>query len=97
MCEVEADDLSHINSCHHSFCFGCIEKWAERENTCPLCKCRFTKIDRVNKKRKKGTKNSKKVKQRDQRSDLLPGAAIEGLLGKEMFFEEFDAFTPLLK
>jgi hypothetical protein len=82
MCDVEPDDRSQINGCDHSFCFGCIEKWAERENTCPLCKCRFTKIDRVNKKRKKGTKNSKNVKQRDQRSDLLPGAAIEGLLGK---------------
>lgn len=82
MGDVEPDDLAQINGCDHSFCFGCIEKWAERENTCPLCKCRFTKIDRINKKRKKGAKNSKKVKQRDQRSDLLPGAAIEGLLGK---------------
>lgn len=82
MCDVEPDDLSQINGCDHNFCFGCIEKWAERENTCPLCKCRFTKIDRINKKRKKGAKNSKKVNQRDQRSDLLPGAAIEGLLGK---------------
>mmetsp|Transcript_6972 Transcript_6972/g.12158 ORF Transcript_6972/g.12158 Transcript_6972/m.12158 type:complete len:407 (-) Transcript_6972:225-1445(-) len=80
MCDVEPEDLSLINGCEHRFCFGCIEKWAERENTCPLCKIRFTKIDRVNKKRKKGVKNSKKVKQRDQRSDLLPGAAIEGLL-----------------
>jgi hypothetical protein len=84
MCDVEPDDLSRINGCEHSFCFGCIEKWAERENTCPLCKYRFTKIDRVNKKRKKGAKNSKNVRQRDQRSDLLPGAAIEGLLGKSV-------------
>lgn len=80
MCDVEPIDLALINSCDHRFCFGCIEKWAERENKCPLCKTRFTKIDRVNKKRKKGTKNSKKVKQRDQRSDLVPGAALEGLI-----------------
>mmetsp|Transcript_2734 Transcript_2734/g.5589 ORF Transcript_2734/g.5589 Transcript_2734/m.5589 type:complete len:271 (-) Transcript_2734:235-1047(-) len=32
------------------------------------------------KKRKKGTKNTKKVKQRDQRTDLVPGAALEGLI-----------------
>ena len=82
MCEPEADDLALISCCEHRFCFDCIEKWAERENTCPLCKKRFVKIDRVNKqKRKKGTKNTKKVKQRDQRSDLVPGAALEGLLG----------------
>lgn len=82
MCKVDMDDLAGINGCEHQFCFGCIEKWAERENSCPLCKNRFTKIDRVNKKRKKGTKNTKKVKQRDQRSDLVPGAALQGLLGR---------------
>jgi len=80
MCYVEPNDLALINSCDHRFCFGCIEKWSERENKCPLCKVRFTKIDRVNKKRKKGTKNTKKVNDRDQRSDLVPGAALEGLL-----------------
>jgi hypothetical protein len=82
MCDVEPEDLAGINGCEHKFCFGCIEKWGERENSCPLCKNRFNKIDRVNKKRKKGLKNSKKVKQRDQRSDLVPGAALEGLLGR---------------
>ena len=82
MCEVKPDDLAGISGCEHRFCFGCIEKWAERENTCPLCKNRFNKIDRINKKRKKGQKNTKRVKQRDQRSDLVPGAALEGLLGR---------------
>jgi hypothetical protein len=82
MCDVEPEDLAGINGCEHKFCFGCIEKWGERENSCPLCKNRFNKIDRVHKKRKKGHKNSKKVKQRDQRSDLVPGAALEGLLGR---------------
>jgi hypothetical protein len=82
MCDVDGDDLAGISGCLHTFCFNCIEKWAERENSCPLCKIRFTKIDRVNKKKKKGQKNSKRVKQRDQRSDLGPGAALEGLLGE---------------
>lgn len=81
MSDVETDDLAKISGCDHLFCFGCIEKWAERENSCPLCKIRFTKIDRVNKKRKKGQSNTKRVKQRDQRSDL-PGSALESLLGK---------------
>lgn len=80
MCDVDCDDLAGISGCLHTFCFSCIERWAERENSCPLCKIRFTKIDRVNKKKKKGQKNSKRVKQRDQRSDLGPGAALEGLL-----------------
>jgi len=80
MGDVEPNDLASINGCDHRFCFGCIEKWSERENKCPLCKLRFTKINRVNKKRKKGTKNTLKVKDRDQRSDLVPGAALQGLL-----------------
>lgn len=83
MDEPKPSDLASINGCEHLFCFECIEKWAERENSCPLCKVRFTKIDRVNKaKKKKGeaAKNTKKVKQKDQRSDIATGAALEGLL-----------------
>lgn len=79
MCDVEPDDVAKIDGCDHRFCFGCIEKWSERENRCPLCKARFHKIERVRKKRGKG-KNSKKVKQKDQRSELSSGAAIEGLI-----------------
>lgn len=83
MDEPKPADLAKITGCDHFFCFECIEKWAERENSCPLCKVRFTKIERVNKaKKKKGeaSKNSKKVKQKDQRSDIATGAALEGLL-----------------
>jgi len=29
------------------FCFDCIRKWSEHENTCPLCKKRFKAIDRI--------------------------------------------------
>lgn len=86
-------ELSAINSCKHKFCFTCIEKWADRENTCPLCKERFTKIERVYKppsrKRKSDTtgtparcRNSKRVKNRSQRSDFMNGNAFQGLLGE---------------
>jgi len=77
-----AKDLSKINGCDHTFCFDCIAKWADRENTCPLCKIRFTKITRVNKtKRRRGAApNSKSVRSRDQRSDLVSGAALEAML-----------------
>jgi Ring finger domain len=81
MDEPKPADLASVSGCDHLFCFDCIEKWAERENTCPLCKVRFTKIDRVNAVRKKGgPKNTKRVKAKDQRSDIAPGAALEGLL-----------------
>lgn len=72
-------DVASINACDHVFCFDCIEKWAERENTCPLCKVRFTKIDRVHKKPRRTKaevaakapvcKNTKTVKNRNQAAD----------------------------
>ena len=86
-------DLAMINGCKHKFCFECIEKWADRENTCPLCKERFSKIERVYKapRRKKKRKNpddaplprnkhSKRVKNRSQRADYGSGSALQGLL-----------------
>jgi Ring finger domain len=82
MCDPDEGELARIDACDHSFCFTCIEKWAERENTCPLCKHRFTRITRVDKsKRKKGQKGTKKVKERNQRADLNSSNALEGLLG----------------
>lgn len=89
-------DMASINGCSHTFCFQCIEKWADRENTCPLCKLRFTKIDRINKpppkKRKKGdaprAKNTKKVKNRDQRADIGIGNPLQGL------FASMDGVVP---
>mmetsp|Transcript_28857 Transcript_28857/g.40798 ORF Transcript_28857/g.40798 Transcript_28857/m.40798 type:complete len:380 (-) Transcript_28857:1295-2434(-) len=73
LCDPDPEDLAKINGCDHQFCFDCIEQWSERENTCPLCKNRFTKIDRVNKSKTHKAedvkkKNSKSVKTRDQRT-----------------------------
>lgn len=81
MCDPDDGERATIDGCDHEFCFDCIGKWSERENTCPLCKVRFSRINREGSKRK-GQKATKKVKQRDQRADLNPGNALEGLLGK---------------
>lgn len=40
-------DIASISGCTHRFCFDCIEKWAETENSCPCCTARFRTIDRV--------------------------------------------------
>lgn len=75
-----AKDLAKVNGCEHRFCFNCIDTWAERENTCPLCKVRFTQIERCTEaKEKKPSKNSvKKVKFRNQRTDS--GRSIQHFL-----------------
>ena len=84
MCEPDHEDVSNIDGCSHLFCFECIGKWADTENTCPLCKTRFCKITRVNPTRKKKSgptaSNVKRVKHQDQRSDVVSGAALENLL-----------------
>jgi hypothetical protein len=33
-----------VIDCGHFFCFPCIQKWAEIENSCPYCKQEFTRI-----------------------------------------------------
>jgi hypothetical protein len=91
MDDVEQKELASINGCTHRFCFGCIEQWSDRENKCPLCKARFTNIERVHKvtvkdrrgrtKNDPSTKNTKRVKNRNQRY-APSGAALEGLIGK---------------
>lgn len=90
------EELSTINGCDHPYCFTCIETWAYRENTCPLCKSRFTKIEKVNHKkagkRKRGGecgsgekssgRKSKRVRNRNQRADVSLINPLQGYLGK---------------
>jgi len=85
------EELSAINGCDHPYCFTCIETWANRENTCPLCKARFTNIEKVNfksSKRKRGggemsssssERKSKKVRTRNQRADINMSNPLQGL------------------
>ena len=35
----------YLGTQSHLFCFECIEAWSKTENTCPLCKKRFSSID----------------------------------------------------
>jgi hypothetical protein len=84
MCEPDREDVSNIDGCAHLFCFSCIGKWSDTENSCPLCKSRFSRIARVHPQRKKkggaSVHNVKRVKHQDQRSDVVSGAALENLL-----------------
>jgi Ring finger domain len=79
MCEPDPEELARISGCTHTFCFDCISTWADTENSCPLCKARFSKIDRVKKqpsprkKRKRPNEatptrkpQSRRVRQRNQ-------------------------------
>ncbi len=91
----KSSELAKLDGCSHPYCFDCIDQWAARENTCPQCKARFTKIERVHKiksKKKRGksgegcTINVKNVKDRDQRSDYRNHNQLQSLFGKLHFY-----------
>lgn len=44
ICREGLSEVGTIDSCPHLFCFTCIKKWSQTENTCPMCKERFTRI-----------------------------------------------------
>ena len=38
---TDTSNLATVDGCGHSFCFGCIDRWATKKNDCPLCKEKF--------------------------------------------------------
>jgi len=55
-CNICTESLTEgkaVLDCDHFFCLECIRKWAEIENTCPLCKKRFSQITERRSKRRK--------------------------------------------
>ena len=73
-------ELSKLDGCHHHYCFPCIEKWADRENTCPQCKKRFHKIERVHK--------APPAKRRRKGEPAACGPCLGGNGGEEDFHQQ---------
>uniref|UniRef100_A0A672UM61 RING-type E3 ubiquitin transferase n=1 Tax=Strigops habroptila TaxID=2489341 RepID=A0A672UM61_STRHB len=38
ICMNGITDAAYVDGCLHSFCFGCIRRWAARRAVCPLCR-----------------------------------------------------------
>jgi Ring finger domain len=79
----EPNEVATIDGCAHCFCYGCIRTWSETENSCPLCKTRFTSI--IHASASAGTEDAgtttaavQIVPTRNQRSEA--GLALDGLL-----------------
>jgi len=47
ICLSSIEKQGLLDCCQHEFCFTCIEKWSQTENTCPMCKQRFAKIKKI--------------------------------------------------
>ncbi|RMC19437.1 hypothetical protein DUI87_04048 [Hirundo rustica rustica] len=44
ICLGDVDNAAHVDTCLHTFCFGCIRQWAAVRAACPLCRQRFGRI-----------------------------------------------------
>lgn len=61
-------DSGELVSCNHKFCFDCILEWSGYNNTCPLCRTKFSFIE-------KKIMNNKterfKIKSRDKKDQTI--------------------------
>ncbi|CAG9318109.1 unnamed protein product [Blepharisma stoltei] len=59
-----------VDACQHTYCYDCILRWSEVENTCPVCKTRFSFVSliphRLNYRITRNRKNQIKIKQANQ-------------------------------
>ena len=51
--EEDYDPKGKVNSCNHVFHIGCIMNWTKTSNACPVCRKRFTSIEKVGEDEKK--------------------------------------------
>ncbi|CAK57046.1 unnamed protein product (macronuclear) [Paramecium tetraurelia] len=47
ICYGQIVDKGIIQGCQHTYCFKCIEIWAQQNLTCPQCRVQFSQILRV--------------------------------------------------
>jgi hypothetical protein len=47
ICYQAIETQGTLDICNHEFCFKCIETWSKTENSCPMCKKRFSKIKNI--------------------------------------------------
>jgi hypothetical protein len=73
------EESGKLDSCVHTFCFSCIKDWAVVSNECPMCKRRYSQIDKFS---TKGTKvDSMKV----EFKTLVLEENIEDLIDHSIF------------
>ena len=59
----------HEKNCKSQFCFECIKKWTQKQNTCPCCLAKIKKIKKVD---IKSNTVTKEVSVEDKRQSSQP-------------------------
>lgn len=84
--EKRMDDMAKLDGCCHVYCVDCIEKWVERESSCPLCKCRIKFLTVPGRARRKRVKHTEQAVEEDERTteDLI-GYAVMNYVASPTF------------
>jgi hypothetical protein len=48
VCYEHIEEQGIIDSCSHNFCNSCIATWSADSNACPICRLRYTSIQKKN-------------------------------------------------
>jgi len=79
ICYQPIEKQGTLDICNHEFCFKCIETWAKTENSCPMCKKRFSKIKNIWKRPYYGENSRKKLCTPNTKANIdeVPNQEIE--------------------
>ncbi|CAG9333578.1 unnamed protein product [Blepharisma stoltei] len=83
-----------LDTCQHTYCYDCIMRWSEIENTCPVCKNRFSFVSliphRLNYRFSRKRKSQVKIKDANQHMNYTHEALIATLMhAEESITQEF--------
>ena len=85
--EKQNQDLAILNNCDHRYCPECIEKWCERENSCPQCKKPINLVDIPGRSRRKRIKEKHLVPEEDisENNDHIVSVAVMNYIASTRF------------
>ena len=84
------------NGCEHPFCVGCLERWAAKKNSCPVCRGVFVKY-KVHGKRKRVcgvTDLRKSIRKEKERTKRIQLERVKRLFKKDMALRRTRTVTP---
>ena len=93
--EIQISCESKLDSCSHTYCFPCIEKWVkDMENSCPQCKQKIHKITHLDVLgREKSLQVEDKVQEVDHFEDMYCEVCVERVYERNFDVRQRDQDT----
>lgn len=86
--EKDLSSMAKLDACCHVYCVDCIEKWVERESSCPQCKSRIkflTVPGRSRRKRVKHAEQRNEQEETDTNTEDFIGYAVMNYVASPTF------------